>query len=289
MKNQSFLSALVLIWATLSSPPVFAQCPSSVGLVGTPVVLNGNCYLQVQFAIPNSTVSIYNAGGLVAQGMANSSGDAVVSYPCTAGSLTAISSVLTSQIPQVCNESTITPPVILPVKLVYFTGELNQQKKVTLKWGTAYEFQNEKFEIEKSSDGINYEVAGTLASTENSYSEKNYQFDDVTFITGTSSFYRLKQTDIDGKISWSKVVYISDSRATAASVFPNPVHAGHSIMLKGIPASEMKYSNIFITNLAGATIPYKITGTSTIELPPSIVPGIYLVRINEKVLKLIKE
>jgi hypothetical protein len=280
---------LITIFFYFNGTLVSAQCPSSVGLIGTPIVLNGNCFINIQLAIPNSIVSIYNTAGIITQGTANNNGDVVIPYPCSANPITSIISRIISPVVQTCSEFTINPILILPVKLISFTGIMIQNNTVLLSWRTSYEFQNDKFEIEKSREGINYEILATVASAGNSTSEKNYSFEDFSFSAGTSVFYRLKQTDIDGKKNYSKVVYISDTKSAAISLFPNPVRSGSSIMLKGIPVSDVKYSNISITDLLGNNVSYKITGGSTIEMSSSVVSGIYLFRIIDKVLKLIKE
>lgn len=280
---------VAFLTANLFPSQASAQCPTTNGMIGTPLNLNGFCFINIQFAIANSNVSIYNASGYVAQGTANASGNVVIVYPCSANPITSMLSVVTVPTLQICNLSNFTQPITLPVKLVSFEGRLNSQKKVTLTWKTAYELNSERFDIEKSTDGINFRPIGSSKSSESSFTEKSYIFEDPSFSAGTSAFYRLKQVDLDGKISYSKISYINDKSASEISIFPNPLLSGEIINLKGIQASDVQYKNITITNLAGQNVSYKIVGANSIQLPESATTGIYILKVKDKVLKLIKQ
>jgi hypothetical protein len=289
MKKIYTLLFVAFLASNLFSNQASAQCPTANGMLGTPLNLNGFCFVNIQFAIANSNVSIFNASGFVAQGTANASGNVVISYPCSANPLTSIVSLITTPTVQICNKSNFSQPIILPVKLVSFNGKLNSQKKVTLTWKTAYELNSERFDIEKSTDGINFYLIGTSRSGESSFSEKDYSFEDASFSAGGTAFYRLKQVDLDGKTSYSKISYISDKTAGEVALFPNPVLSGSSVAIKGVAASEINYHNIRVANLAGQNISYKITGANTIELPASLKAGIYIVKVKDKAFKLVKE
>ncbi len=282
---------LIFLFVTLIYQSTSAQCPTPTGMLGVPISLSGNCFINIQFAIPNSNVSLYNAGGYVAQGTANASGNVVIAYPCASNPITSITSLTTNPIIQICNTSTITSLIILPIKLVSFSGTLSPQKTVLLKWETSLELNNEKYEVERSLDGNSYTRLATLNSDGSGINNRLYTYEDIFFTAGTTAYYRLKQVDYDGKSSYSKIVYVSDKSSAGSlySLFPNPLNSSNNntVQIKGIAASEVTYSNIRITDISGRSVNYKITGANAIEMDAA-TPGIYLLRIKDQILKLIK-
>lgn len=289
MRKKQGAYALTSFYLLLNSLLPFAQCPSSVGAVGSPVISNGSCHINIQFAIPNSTVSIYNASGLITQGIANSSGNATISYPCSANPVTSITSVVSSPVLQICNEFTITPIQILPVKVSSFTATLNDQKKAVINWTTVFEINGEEMAVEKSADGYNFKTIRLIKCMESSVSEKKYTYEDFTFSANSSACYRIKLADITGNISYSKTIYVSDHSGTPVSLYPNPLRSGNSFYFIGVKPTDINIKNVAVTDLAGRNIPFNITSACSIELSTSAPPGIYLVRFSGKVLKLIRE
>lgn len=102
--------------------------------------------------------------------------------------------------------------VILPIELVSFRGE-KQGRNNELKWTTATEINNDFFTLEKTIDGENFEIVENINGAGNSsqyfeYSILDYEVDQVI------NYYRLKQTDFDGKYTFSSVISI-DNRLNA--------------------------------------------------------------------------
>lgn len=84
----------------------------------------------------------------------------------------------------------------LPVELVFFSGE-KENGTVKLNWQTATEINSSEFVIERSADGVTFEVIGHVAGAGNSSSVLNYDFVDAKPYSGTN-YYRLRQFDYDG-------------------------------------------------------------------------------------------
>ncbi len=95
----------------------------------------------------------------------------------------------------------------LPIDLLYFQAQL-QDEIVKLNWATAQEINNDYFTVEKSTDGQNFTEVLQVEGAGTSEVLKQYQATDPQPSTGVS-YYRLKQTDLDGKFSYSKVVPIN--------------------------------------------------------------------------------
>lgn len=112
--------------------------------------------------------------------------------------------------------------VILPVELLSFEGEQNKNINL-LQWSTASEFNNDYFEIQKSTNGgISYETIGQIASLHNTTtSTSHYLFEDNEMNTDMS-YYRLKQVDLDGSFTYSNIISLAGRELPTATIYPNP-------------------------------------------------------------------
>lgn len=110
----------------------------------------------------------------------------------------------------------------LPIELLTFDAEVNGGV-VEVAWTTVSETNNDFFTVERTLDGIHFEVVGTIDGAGNSTGLLNYMFVDVNPYT-TVSYYRLKQTDHDGHVSYSKLQEVNFEEQTDLSftVYPNP-------------------------------------------------------------------
>jgi type IX secretion system substrate protein len=108
---------------------------------------------------------------------------------------------------------------VLPVTLLNYSARLQANETVQLSWATAAEINNDHFTIERSADGIQFSVIGTVAANGNNEPAR-YSFTDQLPEAGYN-FYRLSQTDIDGreKILGIRTVTVQNARLR---VFPNP-------------------------------------------------------------------
>jgi hypothetical protein len=119
--------------------------------------------------------------------------------------------------------------VTLDIELTEFSGSVTQEQNSLLSWTTASETNNRQFDIQLSRDGINFENIGTVASKGNSIVEQHYEFLHVRPQPGLS-YYRLKQTDHDGKYTFSKIISLTINPVlTKASIYPVP--AKNTIMI----------------------------------------------------------
>lgn len=93
----------------------------------------------------------------------------------------------------------------LPITLNSFTSEKTNNNSIVLQWETSMEVNNEYFEIQRSNNGRDFEVIGTVYGAVNSFVLISYQFEDRT-ATGPKVHYRLKQADLNGEYSMSPVI-----------------------------------------------------------------------------------
>jgi hypothetical protein len=99
----------------------------------------------------------------------------------------------------------------LPVSLLGFDVNLQANGKVKLTWSTAMESNNKYFTVERSENGSDYVLVGTVNGAGNSSIKKDYLFIDESPLPGTS-YYRLSQTDIDSKMQYLGVKRIANNK-----------------------------------------------------------------------------
>jgi uncharacterized repeat protein (TIGR01451 family) len=113
----------------------------------------------------------------------------------------------------------------LPVNLKYFTAQ-KQGNDVILNWETAMEINNDRFEVERSTNGKLFETVGTVKSKGNSSETTNYSHRDMQAAllkTGTL-YYRLHQIDQDGKNDYSPIRSVSLNRSNnEAGLLASPI------------------------------------------------------------------
>ena len=98
------------------------------------------------------------------------------------------------------------PNTILPVELLFFDA-VRDGKYVNVDWATANEKNNNFFTVERSKDANKFDFVTDHPGAGNSLIPLNYSIVDYTPFT-EKSYYRLKQTDFDGKYSFSKIVAV---------------------------------------------------------------------------------
>ncbi len=177
--------------------------------------------------------------------------------------------------------------LIMPVKYLSFDAVVNGES-VLLKWITAQELNHSHFEVERSFDMNSYNTAGlVLDGFTTNGSGKSYQFkDNSAQLKGRSMvYYRLKQVDIDGKVTYSKVlaVRLQAKSDVTMQVSPNPFVEDITIRFA---STENATAQIRITNLAGQTMLSKQSTITKgynnikIESLSGLAAGMYMVQLT---------
>ncbi len=111
-----------------------------------------------------------------------------------------------------------------------------------LKWETANETNNLGFEVQHSSDSIEWYPMGFVDGDGTSLESRNYSFLIDGPLPGFQSF-RLLQIDFDGSVSFSEVLHIdipSDSPLKVSNPYPNPAINSSSLSISSANANFLK-------------------------------------------------
>ena len=178
---------------------------------------------------------------------------------------------------QVVNSSlTVTEETNLPVRLLYFTGSL-QDGRVQLSWAAASETGSKSYTVEKSVNGQTFSAIATIASQNSSNAQ--YSYTDASF--NGNAYYRLLQTDLDGKTTTFNIVRLKKA-GTGDYTLSFAAHAGFNrlIFTNDMPAQKIQ---VRITDLQGktlyATSSQANTGKNIIPLPSYFAKGLVLVSV----------
>jgi CubicO group peptidase (beta-lactamase class C family) len=176
----------------------------------------------------------------------------------------------------------------LPVTIDNFSL-LKKNNQIQLFWNTLNEINNNGFEIERSTDGNRFTTIAFVASKAlmgNSTATNQYTFNDLNFSDGIN-YYRLKQVDKDGKITYSIVKQITISKINDLSIqyiYPNPATNFLNIAIGSFKNQSV---SITIINALGVQkiniIKDIIKGNQVITLPISrLINGAYSILLNGK-------
>jgi hypothetical protein len=108
----------------------------------------------------------------------------------------------------------------IPVELIDFVGEI-ADKTNQLSWTTASEKNNLQFTVERSKDGKHFTAIGTVKGNGTTSAVSRYTFTDNTPLS--ISYYRLIQTDMDGKKTTCKTITLArkEAKMNILKVFPS--------------------------------------------------------------------
>ncbi len=170
----------------------------------------------------------------------------------------------------------------LPIELIYFDA-ISQSSDAILTWGTASEENNSHFEIERSFDGLTYDVVALTQSKAvdgHSFTELSYSFSDKQAAAWSEIiYYRIKQVDLDGTFAYTPVrVVVFDDIDLQVSMFPNPVILGQNVTIqaKSIDTIQVFNSNGELVEAIEEISSQRSTSINT----SGLARGIYLIVIN---------
>ena len=183
---------------------------------------------------------------------------------------------------------------VLPVELMSFNGNC-ENEEVKLSWQTATEHNSDYFEVEKSRDGMDWQVMTTVTAAGNSTQMLNYAATDAHAMEG-NNYYRLTQVDIDGTRKSYDVISVNCSGTSKGyfTVYPNPSTGAFQVLLND--KKMVGSSVLMVRDTKGAELLNR-----SIEVKPGInlfnvgdmnlAPGVYYIQVvnGERATEVLKE
>ncbi|MHA4843192.1 choice-of-anchor E domain-containing protein [Flavitalea antarctica] len=177
------------------------------------------------------------------------------------------------------------PNAVLSTNIKNFTA-VKSNKNVDLTWIVSNNLISSTYEIQVSKNGREFFGTGniqTSSSSSGASAKYTYQYN-TDQATAGQLYFRVRQTDANGKVSYSTVKSLNlDQKARGSfSAYPNP--AVNKVSLQFDSKLDGDY-NIDITNQVGQVViskPMRVKNTSLIDLELGKVsaPGMYYVRVR---------
>lgn len=122
----------------------------------------------------------------------------------------------------------------LPIELLSLTAYPVNNEYIRVAWTTATEINNDKFEVLRSEDGINFSKIGEVKGNGTSTDAHNYLFNDKDVAANVIYYYRLNQIDFDGTATLTHIVSASLNAAdniVISDFIPNPARNASKLLI----------------------------------------------------------
>lgn len=175
--------------------------------------------------------------------------------------------------------------IVLPVKFAGFTAT-KKDNTAQLSW----QVENENsltagYDIERSLNGADFKKILSITPQNNGRSSNGYTSTDADLLSIHSAnviYYRIKQTDKDGRFIYSEIKSVRlDSKAIAASIYPNPVRGKANLSIDLVENAPVAITLNDANGKQVQTIQMKgLKGQNTKEINMNSLPtGNYVLRI----------
>ncbi len=171
--------------------------------------------------------------------------------------------------------------VPLPLDWLSFTGT-NSGNGIDLNWSVGDVVNNNYFEVEHSTDAQHFSSVGRLPNNDGIImvpGSASYSFLDTNPANGIN-YYRIRQVDMDGNFSWSKIIAIIFRNSSQDfSLFPNPFHS-NTLLLN---SSQQFIRELRMVDVSGKLIQdqYINSNNNSITVDAlKLSPGYYLLQVE---------
>lgn len=169
---------------------------------------------------------------------------------------------------------------LLPVDWVSFMAKKTNNNATQLRWTVASQHDVMSYCVERSDDGLNFKPITTLKAQQNTTQALlQYDFLDENPLSG-NNYYRIKATDKDGAITYSKIESVNfDGKIAAPLLFPNPLSTQNALTLQFVDSDERKKVSVAFFNIKGQLLSEQtMDWTKSITLQPQLPQGMYIVK-----------
>jgi len=169
----------------------------------------------------------------------------------------------------------------LPVELTQFTGRW-ATGAVELNWATASEKNSDYFVVERSTGGdARFLAVGQVAAAGNASGPRAYKLRDAEAATQAvpTLYYRLRQVDLDGHVSFSPVVSVAVGKllvvAPQLEVYPNPAPDAQAVRVHCVNLATATGQVVVYSQLGQLVSQQPVTSTTDRLQLPALNPGLY--------------
>jgi hypothetical protein len=168
---------------------------------------------------------------------------------------------------------------VLPVELLTFTG-YNKGGVNILNWETAHEVNNKGFEVERLNvTGNVWDILGFVNAK-----GKGSSYDFMDNAPLSTSYYRLRQIDNDGKETYSKVISVSSKGSDKLKVYPNPV--SNVLTVETTEQGDFQILNLLGQQVLTGKTPPLGAGVLDVSALPQ---GSYFLKVGAEQVKFVKQ
>ena len=171
---------------------------------------------------------------------------------------------------------------LLPIELTDFSATI-KDKTVDINWKTISELNSDYIDVERSSDGIEFESLSKLQSLKNTHQLKHYSYTDENPYPHLN-YYRLKLVDMDGSRKFSKIidVELNVEKIIVNNIKPNPTK---DIIYYDVHTSKKVEVLVELTDFTGLKVyqefKYAEEGKSTWNLNlENLSQGVYILKTS---------
>ncbi len=188
---------------------------------------------------------------------------------------------------------TLFDPTPVPVSWLAFNGSW-VGNNAELIWQTAQEKDNAYFEVERSINNVDFVALDKVEANGNTTSISTYFYTDeeASRIDAQKIYYRIKQVDFNGEVSYSDIISLAREKVDAVKVYPNPTADVVNVSLSDILIEDATIAVYSLEGKKVGELQDVKSGVNTIDVS-SLETGQYVVVVNTKhtlyTYKLIKE
>ena len=201
---------------------------------------------------------------------------------------TSTNAVLQSKIQGYTVDGCVFNPVILPVDFLYFRG-IERSNQVELEWKTSNILNHSHYEVEWSTDGRNFNRLSEVHDGIENNGIFIHRFIHKTPENGLN-YYRIKQVDLNGRFSYTKIELVSFASAVSqlSHVFPNPTNDEVNIKFA---ESKQEEITIQLYSIHGEVLSQTIVSQESANFTLDLLEypkGTYILKVGSEIHRLIK-
>ena len=164
----------------------------------------------------------------------------------------------------------------LPVEFAAFNLSIIKNA-IALEWSTASEINNDRFEIEHSTDNLHFDIIGSVKGKGDATTLNKYTFSHVNPSVGIN-YYRIKQVDYDGHFDYSHTLS-TEIKGIEIKTGPNPVV--DYMNYKGLGLEKNAKAGLSLVSSRGREVLKTDLESNEGQVDLSaLAPGIYFIKIR---------